>query len=618
MLKPYEMSSVIITGPKNLQEKIIRELHNLKLLHIVEHSKTELADIGSPLESANKLSETIIKVRSLITALNIKEEETKFKLGRGLLEVYPTAEKLNEEVNKNFDEFKKLESTISKNESVKQELELLENIDVPLEAFTPYKSLTSFTGYVKDKGSLIQLKKELSKTTERFMLFDNVVKKRTFVALFVDIKNKEHVNNILQKMHFSHINFISIGRLKGTASYNLSKIEKENIKLKNERDNIKKQIEKLGHEYKGFLIAADEFLSQELEKAEAPLKFAATKDAFLIKGWVPTEQLNNAIDKLNRISKNKVFIHYEAAKKTDKVPVKLKNQKYAKPFEFFMDLYTMPTYRELDPTFFIFLTFPLLFGFMLGDFGYGLVTLVLFIMLKKRMPKAQNFFNVLIFASLATILFGLLFGEFFGYEEIGRFHLPHILSRSHQINELMYLAIAVGIIHINLGLMIGFVNELKLHGFMEALYAKGGWIVLEIGVALLALSYFKIIILPIYIGIFFFLLSLFMLFKGEGIKGLIEVPSIFSNTLSYARLMAIGLSSVKLAEVINQSAGEMFHKGGFFILAGIILLVIGHVINIALGLLGSFLHSLRLHYVEFFTKFFHGGAKKYSPFGAKE
>jgi len=297
--------------------------------------------------------------------------------------------------------------------------------------------------------------------------------------------------------------------------------------------------------------------------------------------------------------------------------VKLKNPGPVRPFEFFMDLYTMPTYRELDPTFLVFLTFPLLFGFMLGDFGYGLVTLVLFIALKKKMPKAKNFFNILIFASIATIFFGLLFGEFFGFEEIGHFKLPHIISRSHQVTELLYLAVAVGVIHINIGLIAGFYNELKSHGFMAALYAKGGWIVLQIGVALLALSYLKIIALPIYTGIIFFVLSLLMLLKGEGIRGLIELPGIFSNILSYARLMAIGLSSVKLAEVINESATEMFHGGGFLILTGILLLLVGHIVNIGLGLLGSFLHSLRLHYVEFFTKFFHGGAKKFKPFGAK-
>lgn len=617
MLRPYKMSSVIITGSNALQEKVIRELHKLGILHIVEHSKNELADIGAPLETANKLSETIVQVRSLMAELGIKKEEHAFKIKRGLLEIDSTTKKLNEEVNNNLDRLKRIDEIASKNQAIKQELEILKNIDVPLEDLTSCRSLAYFTGYVTE-SKLTLLKEGLSKITGKFMLLTDTIKKKSFIVLFIDAKSKEYVDNLLKKASFSPVNFTIINNFKGTASYNLTKIEKENIRLENLKVKISKQMEKFGQEHKGFLICAEEFLSQELEKAEVPLKFAATKNAFLIKGWIPTGQLKDSVDRLNKAAKNKVFIHSEPAKKTDAVPVKLKNQNYVKPFEFFMNLYTMPNYKEIDPTFFVFLTFPLLFGFMLGDFGYGLVTLILFVMLKKKMPKVKNFFNILIFASIATMFFGLLFGEFFGYEELAGINFPHILSRSHQITELLYLAFAVGIIHINFGLLIGFANEFKSHGFLKALYVKGGWIVLEIGVALLALSSLNIIILPIYVGVIFLILSVFMLFMGEGVKGLIEIPGIFSNILSYARLMAIGLSSVKLAEVINEGAEGMFHQGGFMILAGVLILVIGHVINMVIGMLGSFLHSLRLHYVEFFTKFFEGGAKKYSPFGVKE
>ena len=109
-----------------------------------------------------------------------------------------------------------------------------------------------------------------------------------------------------------------------------------------------------------------------------------------------------------------------------------------------------------------------------------------------------------------------------------------------------------------------------------------------------------------------------MLFKGEGIRGLIEIPSIFTNIMSYMRLMAIGLSSVIMALIVNESAKGFFSKGGFFIIVGVFILIIGHIVNIAIGLLGSFLHSLRLHYVEFFSKFFSGGGKKYRPFGMRD
>ena len=343
------------------------------------------------------------------------------------------------------------------------------------------------------------------------------------------------------------------------------------------------------------------------------MKFASTQSSFLIKGWIPSDDLGNSIERLNKAAKNKIFVHFEPAKKEDKVPVKLKNMKYAKAFEFFIDLYSMPTYREIDPTFFIFLTFPIFFGIMLGDVGYGVLSLAMFWLLKRKMPKINRFFTILILASFVTVLFGFLFGEFFGYEFI-----HPIISREHDMFKLLYIAIAIGIVHVNIGLVVGFINEFKSHGFMHAFYAKASWIILQVGIALLVLLYFGIFPISPVIGAGFLGASILMLLKGEGVKGLIELPSILTNVMSYARLMAIGLSSVILAVIINDSAKEFFHQGGFFVLVGILILLVGHAINIMLGLLGSFLHSLRLHYVEFFSKFFHGGAKKYQPFGMKE
>ncbi len=619
MLRPHKMSRVVITGPNKLQENVIKELHKLKILHIVEHTKNELADIGQPLKSANDISEVLVKVRAIITSLNIKKEEEKYLLQTDISKIEQTAKKLSEKINSFSEQLRKIEEQMSKNEALKKEIEILKNVDISLSAFTTYKSLACFTGYVADQDRVAYLKTELSKITKKFILFDAVVEKDIFVALFVDIKKKDDTIKILQIADFSPVNLANLSNLEGTASENLNKIAQQEAKLEKVRENIKKQIESLGKEFKEFLLGAEDFLSQELEKAEAPLKFAATEDAFFIKGWVPSEKLNHTIKRLNDATKNKIFIHSEPAKGTDKIPVKLKNPKWVKPFEFFIDMYSQPEYNEIDPTFLIFLTFPIFFGFMLGDFGYGIVAFLLFYFLKgKFSKKAAGFFNVLLLSAVTSIIFGFLYGEFFGLEEMFGFALPHVLSRTHEVYSLLYIAIGIGVVHINTALIIGFINEKRAHGLAKAMYEKGSWIILQIGAAFLALSYMNIIALGPILGWIFFGVSLVLLYMGEGFIAIIELPSILSNILSYARLMAIGLSSVSLAVVINDMAGGFFQQGGFSILWGILIILVGHVINIVLGLFGSFLHSLRLHYVEFFSKFFTGGAVKYKPFGEKE
>ena len=228
------------------------------------------------------------------------------------------------------------------------------------------------------------------------------------------------------------------------------------------------------------------------------------------------------------------------------------------------------------------------------------------------MKEGKALLDIMIWASIATILFGFVFGEFFGEE----FLQNPLLKRADNVSGMMVVAVFVGFLHINLGLILGFYNKLKHHGLKHAICEKGSWMLLELGVILIVADLFlKIFSFGFIAGVFVVLIALVLLYMGEGVRGFIELPAIFSNMLSYARLFAIGLSSVSLALVINKFAEGFFHQGGLMVVVGVFILVLGHVINLALGILGPFLHALRLHYVEFFGKFFEGGGKRFSPFG---
>jgi len=604
-------------------ESVIKELHKLRVLHIVEHVNREEIDIGEPLENANKLSEILVRIRSIASYLNVdkKAEVKEFKLRKDYYDLDKVSKNLISEVNKNSGGLKLIEDKIGKNNNLIEQLNALKPLKLPLDAFGSYKSINYFVGYLKDIDGF---EKELRGITDKYGLYKAEEKKK-LVALFVEQGKIEEVLDLLRKFDFTEFNISEVKGLERDIEQKLRWLEKENSKLAEEKGRVNKQLEKLRNEWQSYLVFGEKFLVKELERAEVPLKFASTKNVFVVSGWVPTNNLDEVKKRLNQITKEKIFIQTEIVTEKDNVPVKLNNPKAVQPFEFFINLYSLPSYKEFDPTFFIFLIFPLMFGFMLGDMGYGVVTLIVALLLRKKLPKAKMFFDIFIFSSVATIFFGMLFGEFFGEEVLFGVELPHILSRAHSTDILLAVSIIIGIVHLLMGLIIGFFDVYKEHGLKHAIYEKAGWILLFPFLIRIILMLNLIkgglgkaieFMLPHdYVIIALVLVGVVLIFLGEGVKGLIELPSIFSNILSYGRLMAISIASVMLAIIINDMAKELFHGGIFMILMGILLLVVGHTINIAIGWLGCFLQSLRLHYVEFFTKFFKGGAQPYKPFG---
>jgi len=215
---------------------------------------------------------------------------------------------------------------------------------------------------------------------------------------------------------------------------------------------------------------------------------------------------------------------------------------------------------------------------------------------------------------------------------IAGIHMP--IHRFGEVQSLLLLTFAIGILHIMLGLILGFRNQLIGHGLKHAILAKGSWMMILLGGVLTIAKLMPAITSklpvptgdPIFIaGLVLAILGLVLLIAGEGFISILEIPTILSNVLSYSRILAIGLSSAGIALVVNTLSMDLFIKphgvllGGGIVLAlvGVVILFIGHIINLLLGILGPGLHSLRLQYVEFFTKFYEGGGKKYVPFGYK-
>jgi V/A-type H+-transporting ATPase subunit I len=613
----------IICTRKHLR-KIIREFHTLQILHIIDHKKDEL-DIGRPLEDAAEMSETLIKLRSIIAYLGIdshkkpnEEEFEQFVNKYGLTDlqrVNKAAQKIYDELTQKLNNEKTLDTQLLAHKKILEELEILSSLNLQPSLFKSSNVVVGFAGSLQDAGKLIKLKEEITAITNKYELSTIQKNGKLHLAIFTTLDYKAAIQQVLSTAGFNEIkpDFTLLG-----TSIELKKEYTEKIsQIEEKKKIIREQLIKAGKTWGNFLIINEQRLGKEIERSEAPMRFAETKSTSIITGWIPEQNYEQMSLHLHEITQGKIYIEKMACEDESEIPIKLKHEQPIQNFEFFMNLYSLPKYTELDPTLFMFITFPLFFGFMLGDIGYGLLTLFLFMFLKKKIPEGKFLFNSMMLCSVSSIFFGFIFGEFFGFEELGHFVIPHLLSRAGEINTLLIVSIIIGALHINIGFIFGFINELH-HGFKKALFTKGSWLLIEAGAVLFALSQMDKIGLHWAFGAVLGFIAIVMLFLGEGIHGLIELPTIASHTLSYARLMAVGLASVFLAMLINDFGVKFIEMGGFHIVLGIFIMLVGHLINITLGIIGPFLHSLRLHYVEFFTKFYKGGGKKYTPFGLND
>jgi V/A-type H+-transporting ATPase subunit I len=283
-----------------------------------------------------------------------------------------------------------------------------------------------------------------------------------------------------------------------------------------------------------------------------------------------------------------------------------------------MGLVSLPKYNEFDPSPILAIFFPLFFGMMVGDIGYGLVILAIGLYVRHRVPADTFFGNmarVLIISSIPTVIFGYLFGEFFGNlgEILGWIEPVHLLgiswNRSEAVIPMLVLAISVGVIHVFLGLSIGIRNAIITKNRKHLTAHSGMILAITAIIVLLAMLAGALPAGAIYPGAVLLIAGLCLLVYGAGAFGAMEVMGTVGNILSYARLMAIGMASVILAIVANEMAGAF----GIAII-GIIMAVLLHGLNILLALFSPSIHSIRLHLVEFFSKFYEGGGVAYKPF----
>ncbi len=339
-----------------------------------------------------------------------------------------------------------------------------------------------------------------------------------------------------------------------------------------------------------------------------------------------------------------------------KTPTLMVHSRLIAPFETLTKMYGTPSYSEIDPTPFLFITFPLLFGIMFGDIGHGLILvisgLVGGILFRKRGGDLTNFCWVIFWCGWWAVLGGVLYGEFFGYKEILGVHLSPIpipipfvgiIYLYDPLNNIMVMFITtifIGVFHLNLGWGIQFVNLWKSHKkynaftetLMKILFLDGGiiliftwgidfgaWLATPLPPILLPLipALLLIIFKPLgrILGISYLQKESFMGLIGKGSMETFEtVLSVLSNTLSYVRLLALSLAHISLLLAIKAMVSIIPGEGIFVQIIVVISLIFGNILVILLEGVLVFINAIRLHFYEFFFKFYEGRGTEFIPF----
>lgn len=433
---------------------------------------------------------------------------------------------------------------------------------------------------------------------------------------FVVVSDSDDYDFPLKEMPAPENDYSYIDKKINELEYEIEKKEKHLSELKCHENDIKQ--------------ALDKTLSKlDLHLANVAGTKAADDYITVFEGFAPAE---NEVALKEMLDKEEVLYLVDKAKVDDNPPIKLKNNKFVSMFELLTDMYGRPKYNEFDPTVFISIFFMLFFAFCMGDAGYGLVLIGASLALKKMLG---NIAPLGITLGIATTVIGFLFHTFFSTDMLTWTWLPDVVKKCMVPSQIagfdgtMMLAIIVGVVHICLAMIVKTYQATKVNGFFNSL-GTWGWTLLIVGgvivgalalIGVLESNVTKWIIIGIGIvsalGIFFLndLHRNPLVNFGSGLWDTYNTATgLLGDVLSYLRLYALGLAGAKLGEAFNAIGLQALGDGGANWIWFILIVVVGHTLNVAMCVLGAFVHPLRLNFLEFFKNSgYEGAGRKYNP-----
>jgi len=648
MLVP--MAKVELIGPKNRFFEVVSLLHDQGTLHIEDLSK-KIQQGEVPLEQMEvvenqqaekeRMEDLLIRLRSILKALHLPDTTVdEAARQKSYLELWQKdAKELASDVTDVLEQVEDKTSALAQAQSsMEAEIALLGRYEPILQKIQPLAKQIVTTGAYDSvallverryKGALEELKKELDQITNAQceIVSTDVDEDTTAVIVVFAKKYSEAVHKFLAMENVNQVRLPSdFQDMPFDVAY--EQIKERRAELPKKLEAVRKELDELSATWYLRLVSIRDVLVDKIDELSAIPKFGQTEYAFVITGWLPADEVK-ALRKMivEHFGTDVIVDQLEIDEHDfDETPVALKNPKWAEPASFAMS-YLMggkPKYGTIDPSIIWAISYPLIFGMIVGDIGYGAIMLAIILWLRfkyKENDAVQLATGLLGPAATAAILFGFFYGEFFGgvlWEagwiqtfEVAGFTIPY--NREHVVEPLMLMALGLGVVQILFGLILGTVNSIKTKHKKHA-FVKGGLTGFIVGAIILLIAAFLLSanLAPIVqaVGAIVMLVGFLAVLRFGGIMGVVETLESVSHIASYIRVMAVGLSDAIFATAINRmAANDMIPT-----VVGIVLLLLFHGLHLILAIFTPTIHALRLNFLEFGGKYYEASKSEYEPF----
>lgn len=525
-----------------------------------------------------------------------------------------------------------IQSSIN-NEKIKIESEIdilvpWKNFDGRFEDLKSLKMTSYFLGTIPSSLNESFVEEFEKENSNAYLEIINKGKDESYILVISLKKDEESILEVLKKFEFTKTTMTYDGNPK-----EIIKGYEERIKqIEIEKNEIVKQLKKF-KSYEEELQLVYEYYSNKLERTKVNKNFIKTSNIVVIEGWTTLDSNKELENIIKNTAENEYYLEFTEPKDNEDVPILLKNNSFVEPFESVTRMYSLPNYREIDPTPIMSIFYVVFFGMMLSDAAYGIVLVIGTLFAIKKFPLEKgmkNFMKLFCYLGISTTVWGVIYGGWFGDAPKKFFNVQpkFLLSPSEEIMRVLALAVVLGVIHIFVGLGMKAYILIKEKKYLDTIFDVLLWYVSLVGIFMMVLEAIGVLATGGSVGKILMIIGFVGLVLtqgrdaetiggkiGGGIYGLYGITSYIGDIVSYSRLLALGLATGFIANAFNLMI-TLIPAGPARIIAGIIIFTIGHLFNLGINALGAYVHTSRLQYLEFFNKFYEGGGKPFTPFEA--